>query len=64
MKVLSATYLGDIKITRQQTPVNVRPVSDVRVVVLSGRCLQYFLHKPLGVVRLLQEQLDDCRQYL
>lgn len=49
------TNLCDIKITREKPPVDVRPVPNVRIVVLGRGCLQHLLHERLVPSGLLEE---------
>lgn len=63
-KPFRLTNLSNVEISRQQTPVHICPVPDIWIVIFRSRGLEYFLHESLGVVRLLQEQLDDGRQDL
>lgn len=60
----SGTYLGNIQVAREQSPVDVCSVADIRVVVFYSSLLQHLLHKILAVARFLQEQLDNGCQYL
>jgi hypothetical protein len=49
------THLCYLRIARQQSPVNVCAISNVRVVVLCGCGLQDFGDKALRLVWLLEE---------
>ena len=64
MRVHMESYLGDVKITGQQAPVDVSSVANIRVVVLSCSLLQNLLNQALVAAWLLQEQFDDGSQYL
>lgn len=60
----SGTYLGNIQVAREQSPVDVCSIADIRVVVFYSSLLQHLLHKVLAVAWLLQKQLDNGCQYL
>lgn len=48
----------------QETPVHIRTIANIGVVVLCRSGLENPLHKPLGLVGPLQEELDDRGQDL
>lgn len=58
------TNLGNFEITRQQTPVDIGTISDIRVVVVCCGLLKDLLYEPLVVARLLQEQLYNSSENL
>lgn len=48
----------------KQPPVNIRSVSDIRVIILFSCCLQNLLYQTLSLIRTFEEQLDHCCQDL
>lgn len=57
-------YLGDVEVARQETPVDVSTVPNIRVVAVGGSKLKDLLHETLIVTRLLEEQLHNGRKDL
>ncbi len=53
------TNLGNIQVTREETPVYVRTIPDVRVIVFCSSLLQDLLHQCLVAVGLFEEKLDN-----
>lgn len=53
--------LSDLRITAEESPIDVRAVTNVRVIILSSGGLEDLLDELLGLrlVGLLQEELDD-----
>ncbi len=53
--------LSDLRITAEESPIDVRAVTNVRVIILSSGGLEDLLDELLGLrlVGLLQEKLDD-----
>ena len=51
-------------VTRQETPIDVCAVSNIRIVIFSCRDLEDFLDEGLGALWLLEEKLDDSSQDL
>ena len=58
--------LCDLGVGGKETPVDVGAIADIGVVVLSGGVLEDFLDEclGLGVLRLFEEELDDCCENL
>lgn len=54
-------HLGSCRVGREETPVNVRPITDIGTITVFCRCLQDSLNNRLRLVWLLQKQLDDSR---
>ena len=53
---------SSIRVHRQQTPVNVTTITQIRVIAVLSHRVQNVLHQLLRVVRTLQEQLHRSRQ--
>lgn len=53
--IVGVTNLGNVKIARQKTPVDVGAVANIRVVTVGGCFLQHLLHQTLVAARVFEE---------
>lgn len=53
--------LGELRVAAKESPVDVRAIADIRVVVLSGGGLEDLLDELLGLgqIGLFEEEFDD-----
>jgi hypothetical protein len=57
-------YLGSTWIRRQQSPINVRPISHIRRIAIFCCSIQYTLYQTLRRVWFSQKQFYNCRERL